>query len=583
MTRSLSLSLATVALSVLLSAFAPRQRPPVTTPNELRAAIGAAQPGDTITMADGVWTNLSISFNAQGAEGDSIRLVAETPGGVILDGTSTLRLGGDYLVVDGLRFEGGALSGGAVIEYRDGGRAANHSRVTNTTVIDVNPANKELNYKWISMYGTYNRFDHNYVRGKTNVGTTLVVWLESASRHQPTYHRIDHNHFGPRPPLGQNEGETIRIGTSDTSMQDAYVTVEANLFEECSGEAEIVSNKSGKNVFRGNTFYRSKGSLTLRHGNGALVEGNVFIGGRVSDSGGVRVIGEDHVVINNYFELLGGTGFQSAITIMNGVPNSPLNRYFQVKNVTIAHNTIVRVQQAVTLGAGADSERTLAPDGVQFHNNVLLSAGSSAIRVQDEPARMTWDGTVYWQTSLGIDDPPGVRNVDPLMEQTGGDLFRPAAGSPLLDAAATVDGVEIRFDVDGQPRDSQPDIGADERSSAPSTRARLYPSDVGPSWPGATAGDTRPTRGAGLRLGAPFPNPAVGVVTVPLATDVGEAVTVIVYDTIGRRVAVLTDGPRAAGEHALRWEPTGVAAGRYVIVARSASGTARTSLTLLPR
>ena len=50
----------------------------VTTEGELYGAILSAQPGDTITMADGRWTDAVIHFKADGVEGDSIRLRAET-------------------------------------------------------------------------------------------------------------------------------------------------------------------------------------------------------------------------------------------------------------------------------------------------------------------------------------------------------------------------------------------------------------------------------------------------------------------------------------------------------------------------
>ena len=71
-------------------------------------------------------------------------------------------------------------------------------------------------------------------------------------------------------------GETIRIGTSANSMESSRTIVENNTFKNCDGEIEIISNKSANNIFRNNLFLESKGSLTLRHGNNALVEGNVF-------------------------------------------------------------------------------------------------------------------------------------------------------------------------------------------------------------------------------------------------------------------------------------------------------------------
>ncbi len=553
----------------------------VTTESELRSAIAGAQPGDTIVMADGVWTDTDVVFRADGAEGDSVRLRAQTPGGVVLDGSSTLRIAGDYLVVDGLRFEGGTPSGSHVVQFRDGSKQATHSRLTNSTIIDVNPVSRAFDTKWISLYGTHNRVDHNYLKGKTNVGTTLVVWLESGSNARPLYHRIDHNHFGPRPPLGQNGGETIRIGTSTNSMQDAFVTVERNLFERCDGESEIISVKSGANTIRANTFFRSRGALTLRHGNGSRVEGNVFLGQRVDGTGGVRVIGEDHVVVNNYFELLGGTGYESAIALMNGVPDSPLNRYFQVRNVVISHNTIVRARDALTIGAGADSERTLPPEGVVFHNNVILSEGNTIVDQQAEPVDMTWDGTVYWGGTLGIDDPPGVANANPLIQPSDDELWRPIDGSPLIDAAAPVPGLDLAVDVDGQPRDATPDVGADERSDAPVTLRPLLFSDVGPAWPGYTSDEGTPESTPAMSLGAPYPNPTTGPVTVPLTMPVAGRVEVVVVDMLGRRVLLLLDGDVSVGTMRLRLDADTLAPGTYAVVARAGDVLARTSLTIL--
>ncbi|MEM6326645.1 MAG: chondroitinase-B domain-containing protein, partial [Bacteroidota bacterium] len=151
----------------------------VTTAAELGTAIRASQPGDIVTMANGTWTDTAINFDTDGLPGDSITLRAETPGEVLLTGRSQLSIGGDYLKVDGLRFEGGALPDGApVIQFRrTSSDLANHSRLTNCTVIDYNPVSDQTEYKWVSVYGRFNRVDHCYFAGKTNEGALLVVWL----------------------------------------------------------------------------------------------------------------------------------------------------------------------------------------------------------------------------------------------------------------------------------------------------------------------------------------------------------------------------------------------------------------------
>jgi poly(beta-D-mannuronate) lyase len=118
-----------------------------------------------------------------------------------------------------------------------------------------------------------NRVDHCYLEGHAPADVKMQVEVDKT---EPNEHRIDHNHFGPRPPLGKNGGETIRLGYSHQSMNNSRTVVEENLFEKCDGEIEIISSKSCENIYRGNTFRDSEGCLTLRHGNRCTIDGNYF-------------------------------------------------------------------------------------------------------------------------------------------------------------------------------------------------------------------------------------------------------------------------------------------------------------------
>lgn len=449
------------------------------TPSEISAALQQVQPGDTITMTNGIWTNAEILFKANGTAGDSILLRAETPGRVLLNGTSRLRIAGSYLIVSGLYFKGGSRPSGSVIEFRENsGNLANHSRLTNTVIVDYNPPNINTDYKWVSLYGVNNRVDHCYFRNKTHSGTTLVVWLSNT----PNYHRIDHNYFAFRPELGFNGGETIRIGTSDWSMYDSYTTVEYNYFEECNGETEIISNKSGHNTFRYNTFYDCDGILTLRHGNFAEVYGNFFFGANNTGAGGVRIIGEDHKVYNNYFQDLYGSGYHSPLVFMNGVPNSPLNRYFQVKRALVMFNTFVNCRNTILVGAGKDSELSLPPLDCMIANNVVYTTNSGQIiDYEDTPVNMQYEGNVMFGSPLGIDANPGITAVDPQLVFATDSLWRPDNASPLIDAAVG-NYPDVTNDVDGQPRDAAKDIGADEFSAEPILIRPVFGDNTGADW-----------------------------------------------------------------------------------------------------
>ena len=424
----------------------------VSTVEEFQEAVRQARPGDTIVMANGTWHDADLVFDADGAEGDSITVRAESPVEVILTGRSRLRIGGKYLKVEGLWFHRGALERGHVIAFRTD-RMAHHSRVTNCAVTEYNPANWLLQYKWVSLYGTYNRVDHCYFAGKTHDGATFVVWLEDPPNDTPNHHRVDQNHFGPRPELGKNGGETIRIGTSSRSMQDSYTVVEHNLFERTDGEHEIISNKSGHNTYRHNTFLEAQGALTLRHGNHAVVRENWFLGRGKPGTGGVRIIGEDHTVVHNYFSELKGDSSRSTLSVMNGIPNSPLNRYFQVKRPTIARNTFIGTEVSIFFGLGADGEKTLLPENVLFQDNVLFTESdkpvvTTYVSVED----IMWRGNVFYGTQLGIPEPDGIHWEDPDM-------------------------------VSGPHGMQQPSpAGSASGKGASPTYPPLSPSDVGPSW-----------------------------------------------------------------------------------------------------
>jgi poly(beta-D-mannuronate) lyase len=381
--RYLLLFICVSSMSALVNSVAAKEWK-VKSLGEYKEALKAVKPGDDIVLANGNWQNVEILFKALGREDALITLRAETPGKVILSGQSNLRLAGEYLVVSGLVFKDGYTPSAEVISFRQNkDDLANHSRVTQVVIDNYNNPEKFEQDSWVMMFGKNNRFDHNHLVGKRNAGVTMAVRLTSEASQQNN-HRIDHNYFGPRPILGSNGGETLRIGTSHYSLSDSLTLIESNYFDRCNGEVEIISNKSGHNVIRNNVFFESRGTLTLRHGSGNLVEGNVFFGNGVDHTGGIRVINSDQIVRNNYLEGLTGYRFGSGLTVMNGVPDSKINRYHQVNNALIENNTLVDVAH-IQLAAGSDQERSAVPINSVLQNNLISNnSGSDGIDIFDD-------------------------------------------------------------------------------------------------------------------------------------------------------------------------------------------------------
>lgn len=398
---------------------------------QFTAAVKAAKPGDSIILADGEWRDFQIVFTGTGTPDKPITVTARTKGKVVLTGQSNLRIGGRHLVVSGLVFRGGASPTNQVISFRrDSKTLAFDSRVTEVVIDGYSKPDRRAEDIWVALYGSGNRVDHSHFEGKTNAGVTLAV-IRRAGDPLDNRHRIDHNYFGPRPPLGSNGGETIRIGTSEESLSASNSIVERNIFDRTSGEVEIVSIKSGGNIVRENLVLESQGAFVLRHGNGNLVERNIFFGKNAPDTGGVRVINRDQIVRDNYFEGLAGRDFKSAISVMNGVPDSTINRYHQVSGARIERNSIVDSAR-VTLAAGADAERSAPPVGSRFERNLIVGTrGADPFRADGDIGGIAFAGNIETRTANPLIG-KGVEQRDVKLERAQNGLLYPV--DPALTA-----------------------------------------------------------------------------------------------------------------------------------------------------
>lgn len=446
---------------------------PVKNAEDFHERIKAAVPGEVIVLASGQWSDVELVADAVGAADSLITIQAEEPGKVVITGNSRLRIAGSHVVVSGLRFQN-AWHKSALVEFRkDSKRAATDCRLTDCEIIDCNPPDPKLSSKYVSIYGLRNTVDQCRLQGKTNRGTTLVVWLDEGLGK----HRIHNNHFGPRAFLGTNEGETLRVGDSDTAHLVGGCFVEGNLFEECNGETEIVSNKSRENLYRKNVFVRCSGTLTLRHGSRCRVQENLFLGDKASGSGGVRVIGSDHIVMRNYFERLEGDNYRSALCVMNGIPDSPANGYEPVERVFIAHNTFYDCKRSILIGGDNDEKTQVPPTRLIIANNAIVSRRGPLIDVRDGVGTITWHGNLcYGDGELGIKEQEGVqRCAEPPLKEVGS-RWTIFSGSPLVDA-----GYVFPQFANSEPPGSSPDVGCDRwpPQDDSSTMANMK---VGPSW-----------------------------------------------------------------------------------------------------
>jgi poly(beta-D-mannuronate) lyase len=377
-----------------------------------RAAQKQLKPGDALVLAAGEWVDADLEFKAEGTKAQPISIKAAVPGQTIFTGNSRLQVSGHHLVIEGLWFRDPAQTTGEVIELRtDSDELAydcvvRQCAVTSSKAVDLG----KKTARFCSIHGTGHVIERCHFEGKTTGGTLMVVWLQEGLEAK---HWIRDNYFGPRPALGKNGGETIRLGDSESAHLNARCEVMGNLFYQCNGEGEIISVKSNENHFAGNTFLECEGALTLRHAHRCVVEGNVFLGNGKKMTGGVRIIGEDHVIKGNYLEALAGDDYRSAFTFMKGIPNSPANGYYEVKRVQVIGNTAIDCKETLSIGEGDRKEASLHPRDCVLKDNVFISPKKQLIHLFSEIPGWIWANNVMIGKSIGIDGLAGVVTTAP--------------------------------------------------------------------------------------------------------------------------------------------------------------------------
>jgi poly(beta-D-mannuronate) lyase len=454
----------------------------VTTNTELSSAISAASAGSTIILKNQTWTNVQISINKTGTLTNPITIKAETPGSVFFEGVTNVKLGGSYIYFEGVVFRNPPASvstGTALIDFRTSSSSeCNNCKVTNIKIDAFNQGASQQTsvFKWILLRGANNEVSYSSFLGKHGVGSIIN---DNRDTSNPNYHKIHHNYFANRTPQGtssvndDNDQDAIRIGSSSTSLSDSFTEVYDNYFYNFVGEIEIISNKSGSNKYYNNTFADYSGSLTLRHGNNCEVYNNFFLANGQSFSGGVRVMGENHKIYNNYIEGTvakypnnSSTNGLAGINIHNGILNSALNGYYQVKNTTIVNNTFVNCDLGIRVGATFSSTQDQAPQNVVIGNNIMYENTNRAIQVTTQltGASSKYENNIKQNgtfDSFGSVTATGNINVTSGLLASSTDIYNIVAGSVAIDYGAG-SYTFLTKDILGGNREVAFDAGAEE-------------------------------------------------------------------------------------------------------------------------
>jgi poly(beta-D-mannuronate) lyase len=450
----------------------------VSTLSDLETKILSAEPGDHIVLANGVYTTSDwITVRKNGMQDAPIVITAANIGGAEAKGAAGFRIiDSSFIIIRGFKFTHGILTG-----KRGDGMLVNgshHIRISRNQFLLTDPTG---NSHWLMIAGEgsgYNRIDHNKFENKPSANNFLSITGPGKSG-MSQHDRVDHNYF-LRQTFTEEGGEAVRVGLSTRALSSAFALFEYNLFEECNGDPEVISNKSCDNTFRYNTFTNNAGSLVLRHGNRSLVYGNFFI----NNKGGIRFYGDFHKIYNNYLQGGTGAGTESTIFVTSGCTEDDTGRGSDCNRpdgVIVAFNTLVNNSTNIVIGS---NQRPLPPKNCTIENNIILSDAPAA-KFNLTPQNFTWQGNIVWG-NIDSDDMPssGFIRLDPRLRSDTDGIFRLQRSSPAINKAINSNSYSyISEDMDRQPRVGQMDVGADEFSSERVIRRPLTPTDVGPTAP----------------------------------------------------------------------------------------------------
>ncbi len=433
----------------------------VSTQTEFNTALNQASSGDSIIWESGTYDNIFMDI-----EKDGITVTAEVAGTVVMQGASKVEIPADDIVLSGIQFIGGNIGTDHVIRI-DG---------SNILVTQIN-INRYTCYKYLildelsqNVTISYSNFENRLNKVDQNILSILV------DDTNPGYHKIQHCSFKNFEGGGNDEGvEPIRIGVSTQSEFNSRSIVEYCYFTNCDGDGEIISYKASQNVIRYNTFENNtKAEVVLRHGNDAMVYGNFFL----NNMGGVRVReGQNHFIYNNYFE-----GLDRRSIFLQNESSDPLNF------IHVYFNTIINSEEMRLGGDGGSNP----PQNVVIANNIFADPKDDLFR--NTTGDETWIGNIAFG-SLGISNPSGITQVDPLLEENADGFFQPASGSPTINAGEsgypsipTFEGLdfddEILLDLIKQARPvdiASKDIGASEFSEV-LVKPHVDETNTGPSY-----------------------------------------------------------------------------------------------------
>ncbi len=329
---------------------------------ELVSNLSKINKNTTFILRDGIYNNIYLDIAIKGDINNKIIIKAENNNKVIFDGIPNIKIRGSYINLIGITFDN-LNKHKTTIEI-----SGNNNYIINCAFFNYNfPLDNIINIQ-----GKYHRITNCIFQNITSIGLCINIYRPDNNEN---YILIDNNKFNYRKSVSgiDNELEIIRIGSSEKSLSSSKTMIINNCLNECDGEIEAISIKSGENIIFGNELINSKATITLRHGNNNYIIKNKIDGCNKKDSGGIRIIGQNHIVLSNLITNIYSMLINNiAICICNGQNNPALNGYWTPNNCIIKNNIIFKCYCCFGIGCKVKSDSIIKPSNILISNNKCI-------------------------------------------------------------------------------------------------------------------------------------------------------------------------------------------------------------------
>lgn len=491
-------------------------------------AHSAAQEGDRIVWKNGTYSDINAAVSK-----NNIQVIAEYPGSVIFNGSSSFYINGSYNVFSGFQFISG-YSNGIVITVN-----GNYNQITQLNFDNYTAQ------KYISLIGQYDEISYCNFKNKpasAPIGNLIHI---SPDGIVPNYAKIRYCSFQNMTGNGGDNGnECIRIANGAQSAYSCRTIVEYCYFENTGmGDSEVISVKCRENIIRYCTNVNNqKGNFCFRNGDDNVAYGNYFI-----NAGGIRIKEANNIYCyNNYFQNCGDAQVTAPIKYVYISPN--------LKNINIVHNTFI---------GGTPIELDANAVGNTWANNIFQKANGNIFK--GNSTGIVWKGNIYDGT-LGIQIDSGAANKNPqLITNAEGYLnisnTSPAVNSAnpqypeIIDIPVLDDDPFILFDITGRARPSVKhlkDVGCNELIDGIIKNRPLKLSDVGPEYLRKQTGIEGTLKNSNIKKPLQnYPNPFNPVTVINYFVEKDNRVNLKIYDLLGKEVSTLVDEIKQPGNYSV--------------------------------